>query len=82
MQVEKLPTWVHNELDKAIQSCVWGRTAEKKGIHLVKWENLIKPNEMGGINLKVAKEMNWAVLAKLAWRLLSCEGEVWTLGEK
>lgn len=29
------------------------------------------------MNLKSAKEMNWALLAKLAWILLTNEGEVW-----
>lgn len=43
----------------------------------MKWETLIKPKELRGANLKSAKEMNWALLPKLAWRLLTCEGEVW-----
>lgn len=29
------------------------------------------------MNLKSAIEMNWALLAKLAWRLMTSEGEIW-----
>lgn len=30
-----------------------------------------------GANLKKTKEMNQALLARMAWRLLSCSGELW-----
>lgn len=60
-----------------MRRCVWGGPAGKRGVHLVKWEMLIKPKELRGVNLKSAKEMNWALLANLARWLLTCEEEVW-----
>lgn len=54
-----------------------GSTAERKRIHLVSWNRLTKPKELGGLNLKAAKEMNWVLLAKLAWRILCSEGDLW-----
>lgn len=43
----------------------------------MKWETVIKPKELGWVNLKLAKEMNWVLLAKVVSRLLTSEGEVW-----
>lgn len=60
-----------------MRSCVWSRHGGKRGIHLLKWETLIKPKEKGSANLRPAREMNWSLLAKLAWRLLTSEGSVW-----
>lgn len=57
---------------------MWGRQGGRKGIHLLRWEVLIRPKEIGGANIKSAKMMNWAMLAKLAWRLLSGESRVWS----
>lgn len=61
--MEKLLAWVHNELDR--------------GIHALSWEVLTKPKRVGGANNKVAKRMNWAILAKLAWRVLNSQEEKW-----
>lgn len=66
MQLERLPTWVHKALDRAVRNCVWGGLGGKRGIHLLRWEILTKPKERGGVNLKTAREMNWALMAKLA----------------
>lgn len=77
MQFEKLSTWLHKELDKVTRKCVWGNTEVAKGIHLINWETLTRTKRLGGANLKAAKLMNWALLAKLAWRVLTSRGELW-----
>lgn len=45
-------------------------------MHLVGWEELCKPKKLGGLNIKSAMDMNRAMLAKLAWRVLSCSGQL------
>lgn len=75
MQLERLPSWVH--WDKAVRSCVWRGYGGKRRVHLLKWETLIKPKEFRGANLMLAREMDWALFAKLAWRIMTCEGKVW-----
>lgn len=77
MQFERLPKWVHREMDKAIRRCVWAKHDGERGIHLIRWEILTKPKRLGGANLRIVEKMNWAMLAKLAWRLLKCSGETW-----
>lgn len=69
---------MHNELDRATRSCVWAKHNGTKGVHLINWDTLDKAEEVGGASLKVAKSMNWALLAKLAWRMWSSEGELWS----
>lgn len=77
MQLEKLPAWVHKNLDKAVRSCIWGGYDGKRGVHLLSWEVLTKAKVDGGANIRRAKEMNWALLAKLAWRTLKCTDQTW-----
>lgn len=73
MQLERMPNWVHKALDGGTRQCVWGGLNRKRGVHLINWETLIRPKDLGGANLKSAKEMNWALLAKLSWRILTGE---------
>lgn len=78
MQVERLPCWVHRELDRAMRKCVWGNVEGRKGIYLLDWDTLCQPNELGGANLKSAKDMNRTLMAKLAWKLLSQTEQAWS----
>lgn len=66
MQVERLPSWVHNELDKSMRRYGWGNAEGRRGVHLVDWDSLCKPKDMGGANLKSTKDMNRALMEKLA----------------
>lgn len=71
MQLQKLPRLVHKEIDKCVRRCVWGSTEDKKGINLVGWNILCRLKERRGVGLKRADAMNRALLAKLAWRILT-----------
>lgn len=77
MQMERLLIWVHKELDKAARRCVWGKNDGSRGIHNLEWEELTKPKRLGGVGIKVSQRMNWALLAKLAWRVLNGDGDLW-----
>lgn len=76
MQVERLPTWVHRELNKDARKCIWGEAEGNKGVHLLSWDCLCKPKELGSTNMKSAKDMNHVLMAKLAWRVLNNSNEV------
>lgn len=39
---------------------------DKKKVHLVKWGEVWKPRDKGGLGLRMAKDFNLALLAKLA----------------
>lgn len=74
MQLEQLPVWVHKEIDRAMRRCVWGKAAGKKGMQLLNWETFCKPKKLGKANLKLARDTNHALLAKMAWRVLTSDG--------
>lgn len=76
-QVQKMPSRVLKELDRAVRHCVWGDTTEHRKIHLINWEILCRPKERGGFGLKRAEGMNKALLAKLGWRLLTQGEDLW-----
>lgn len=56
---------------------MWGTNKGDRGVHLLNWEVLSKPKKLGGANLKPAKDVNRAMMAKLAWRVLKHSGEAW-----
>lgn len=35
MQLERLPDWVHKEINKSIRKCVWGMTKGRRRVHLL-----------------------------------------------
>ena len=74
MQCQSLPIKVCNQIDKLIRDFLWGSTEEKRRLHLVRWETVMLPKELGGLGLHNMKDINNALLAKLCWRL-ACEQE-------
>lgn len=71
MQNNLLPRSVLDSLDRISRNFVWGTKLEKRKLHLVGWEKIIKPKEEGGLGLQAAKPKNLAFLAKLSWRFIS-----------
>ena len=69
MQCQALPIKVCDQVDKLIRDFLWGSTEEKRRIHLVCWDKVTLPKELGGLGLYKMKERNYAILAKLCWRL-------------
>lgn len=43
----------------------------------MKWNDLTKPKEEGGLGLRNLRDMNLAFMVKLGWRLVSEEEGVW-----
>lgn len=41
------------------------------------WEEMCKPKKIGGVNLRSTKDVNCALLARLALRVLTCVGDAW-----
>ena len=69
MQATPLPTHLCDKLDKISRDFLWGSTSEKRIIHLVGWNKIVRSKEEGGLGIQAAKAKNLALLAKLNWRL-------------
>ncbi|KAL8508020.1 hypothetical protein ACS0TY_018544 [Phlomoides rotata] len=66
-----------HELTK-IQCCfLWGGDDENKKIHWVKWEEVCKKREDGGLGIRELSKFNWALVGKWVWRLLNQKGRLW-----
>ena len=77
MQATTLPTHLCEKLDKINRDFLWGSTSEKRRLHLVCWNKIIRRKEEGGLGIQAAKFKNLALLAKLNWRLNQEKDSIW-----
>lgn len=50
---------------------------EKKKLHLVGWNKIIKPKEEDGLGIQAVRAKNIALLAKFNWRLYHERDTLW-----
>ncbi|KAK7857681.1 putative ribonuclease h protein [Quercus suber] len=77
MQCHAIPIKVSSAIDKAMRDFLWELTEEKRKLHLVNWQTVTLPKELGGLGLFQAKHRNLALLAKLCWRLANEPNTPW-----
>ena len=67
-----IPNKVCNNLD-ALTRRFWWKPKQKEGRFLAwkAWDSLCYPRKSGGLGFKKAKNINFALLAKLAWMIAS-----------
>lgn len=73
MQGDLLPSLVYQEIGRANHNFLWGSTSEKRKIHLINWNIVTLPIDQGGLGIHAARPRNLALLAKLDWKLSTCE---------
>ena len=77
MQATKLPRSICDNIDKKVRKFIWGGSDEKRGNHLIAWEQLQKPHTQGGLAIPSARQANSAFLSKLGWRVLTEPNALW-----
>ncbi|GLT52280.1 hypothetical protein SLA2020_256280 [Shorea laevis] len=55
---------------------LWGSDVQNKP-HLVNWEIVCQPRDLGGLGLRSARENNQALITKLGWQLVSDPNKPW-----
>lgn len=77
MQTTYLPVSATRETDKMKRNFLWGSTEEKRKVHLLNWDKVCKPKNMGGLGLREARDMNIALLSKLVWKVETGDSGPW-----
>ena len=77
MQGAALPTHLCHKLDRINRDFLWGSTAEKRRLHLIGCNKVVKSKEERGLGIHVARTKNIALLAKLNWRLYQEKESLW-----
>ncbi|XP_065622950.1 uncharacterized protein LOC136064750 [Quercus suber] len=69
MQGAALPIHLCDKLDRINRDFLWGSSNEKRRMHLVGWEKIIRAKDEGGLGIQSARAKNIVLLAKLNWRI-------------
>lgn len=68
ISIYKMPKGVAKTIDKLQAMFLWGSSEVKRKVHLVRWQELIKPKKQGGLGVRSLSEMNVCLLLKWWWR--------------
>ncbi|CAN6553836.1 unnamed protein product [Malus baccata var. baccata] len=69
MSCFRLPIGVCRDVERAIRNYWWRGNDQRKGIHWVSWDRLMKQKKAGGMGFKDIQCVNLALLAKIGWRI-------------
>ena len=79
MQCISFPSNVYNSIDKIIKDFLWGSSPGHRKMHVVNWNKVTLPKELGRLGIVQMKARNLALLSKLCWRLASNPEAPWAL---
>ena len=70
MRCFKLPLGLCSEIEVMVRNFWWGKRGEKRKIHWLKWGEMTKAKNEGGVGFRDLVLHNESLLAKQAWRLM------------
>lgn len=77
MQTTKIRKAICDSIDKCNRSFLQGDNDQKRHVHLVSWKEMCKPKANGGLGIRLMRQTNSAMLAKLGWRIITSPDSLW-----
>ncbi|XP_058775701.1 uncharacterized protein LOC131649975 [Vicia villosa] len=72
------PSKIIKEIRGLLSNFLWSGNVNQRCIHWVKWMNVCKPKEKGGLGIRDVGEMNKSLLLKWKWRILKEDKAIWS----
>ena len=72
----KLPMGLCNEIEVMIRKFWWEQMGEKRKVHWLKWSEMTKSKNEGGMGFRGLALHNDSLLAKQVWRILQDQGSL------
>lgn len=72
-----LPPKILHGVDRLNRNFLWGSSNNKKKLHLMGWEKIMKKKGEGGLGIQATKPKNTTLLAKLNWRFKTKKSSLW-----
>lgn len=72
-----LPKHLNHKLEANLRNFLWNDCEESKKLALIKWDNICKPKECGGLGIKNLQWKNEALGAKLVYHLYNEREHKW-----
>ncbi|CAL5323657.1 unnamed protein product [Camellia sinensis] len=73
----RMPCGVVREIERLEASFLWGGNDLKRKVHLVKWTEVTKSLNQGGLEIRRIKDVNASLLLKWWWRFRSEVNALW-----
>lgn len=73
----KMWVGVWKKLVRLQREFLWGGCSDRKKIPWVRWSEVCKPNDEGGLGVKDLRSFNLILLGKWRWRLLVGNSSIW-----
>uniref|UniRef100_A0A452XT81 Reverse transcriptase zinc-binding domain-containing protein n=1 Tax=Aegilops tauschii subsp. strangulata TaxID=200361 RepID=A0A452XT81_AEGTS len=77
MSFYNLPETLHHEIATVQGRFFWDGEGDKQKYHMVRWSEICKPRDQGGLGIMSSKRMNIALPTKWLWRIANGEGGLW-----
>ncbi|KAJ0936462.1 putative RNA-directed DNA polymerase [Helianthus annuus] len=77
LSLYKAPNKATDQMEKLMRNFLWAGSSEDKKLSWVAWDTVTKSKENGGLGVSRLKDVNFAILAKWAWRFQIQKDSVW-----